>query len=725
MSQPSETETRVQQSAKLQIGEWSICQAEGSLSSNGRSVRLEPRVMDLLAYLAAHRERVVSKEELMAAVWGGAFVEEGVLSQAVHSLRKVLGDDARQPRYVQTIPKRGYRLVAPVIPEGETEKGLPPPASWTGVRVGSWGQLFFLATITIAAAVFLWLAGERLGIDERDGKQVDPGAAAGGTRIVVLPFENLGKPEHAFFADGLTEEITKDLASFPSLQVISRTSAMRYKGIRRPLSEIGRELRVDYVLEGTVRWAEGLGGRSRVRITPQLIRVADDIHVWADAFEREMGDIFEVQAEISRRVISQLGITLMPRDKEKLRAHPTENLEAYQAYLRGLEFKNQPFYSEEDLRKAVPMFERAVKLDPSFADAWAELSQAHSYLAFNSGASPSQVEEARQAMERAIAIEPNMVSVRLAQIYFTYRCLGKFDAAHGQVVAAVGLFPNDAEVLQAFGLILRRRGRLVEAIDAFRHAFSLDPRTVRLVWSMAETARALRDYKQSDRYFAQAISLAPDEPVFWEGMALNRLAWTDDLEQARAIIDDAPIPSHPKLMPAAFQLDLYERHFQRALAMLDPEKMRQLAPQVQSRIATLAAVARERSGDHRGALAAAEVNRITLEAQVVRFPREPFYLGYLAVALAQLGRKGEALSLAEEAVQQRRDDAFTGPRMLEIQAMVEMIVGNRHKAINRLARLLMTPYQSPISAAELRLSPIWDPLRDDPEFKKLVQGFAY
>ncbi|HSK74945.1 MAG TPA: tetratricopeptide repeat protein [Thermoanaerobaculia bacterium] len=555
---------------------------------------------------------------------------------------------------------------------------------------------------------------------ERQGSE-DPGATDRGMRIVVLPFENLGKPEDAFFADGLTEEITKDLASFPSLQVISRTSALRYTGTRKTLPEIGRELGVDYVLEGTVRWAPGSEGRSRVRITPQLIRAEDDTHLWADAFEREVEDIFEVQAEISHRVITQLGITLMPEDRESLRRPPTGDLEAYRAYLRGLELRNQPFYSEKHLLMAVPMLERAVELDPEFADAWAELSQTHSYLAFNADPSPIRVEKARQALQQGVALAPNLRSVRLAQAYFAYRCLGDFESAHKILASLVRSFPNDAEALQSLGFVLRRRGRLAESIEVLQRAFSLDPRTVKLVWAIAETHRGLRNYEQADNYYAQAISLAPDQPIYWEERAMNRLAWTGDLEEARSVLKESPIPDHLGLIPISFQLDFYERKYERALARLSPQRTQELAPQVQARLFTLAAMARERLGDRQGALTAAQTNRANLEAYIARFPNEPAYRAYLAITLAQLGHKSEALAQAEQAVSQKRHDTFTGPRFVEFQAMVDSILGRRREATERLAWLLVRPYQSPIPTVDLELNPVWDPLRNDPRFENLLR----
>jgi TolB-like protein/Flp pilus assembly protein TadD len=714
--------------------------------------------MDVLVYLASEPGRLVSKEELLEAVWGGSFVEEGALSQAIHSLRKALGDDARQPRYIRTIPKRGYRLVVPVsYDEGNGRAWASveaPSPSGPEPQIPSRGfdrrRLLFLTSIGIVIAIAILLAWKYLEADRNE--LMETGSAVNdGIRIVVLPFENIGTPENDFFTDGLTEEITKDLASLSPLQVISRNSAMRYKGGKKPLSKIGQELGVDYVLDGTVRWAEGSKGRPRVRITPKLIRVKDDVLTWAQSFDREVEDIFEVQAEISRRVITQLSISLLserkrelgelptgslesmralkvfstgsPERRRTLGVPPTGSLEAYRAYLQGLELKRKSFYSKGNVQSTAEAFERAVKLDPNFAAAWAELSQAYSSL-FNANQSPMRIEKAKQALDRAITLSPDAPSARLAQACFSYRCWRDLDSAYKQLTEAARLFPNDVEILQTLGLVLRHRGQMRPAVETLQRAFSRDPYTGELVWTIAETYRALRDFEQADRYYSQAITLAPDQPSFWEEMALNRLMWTGDLEEARSILKKTSIPEDPRLVPIAFQLDFYEREYGRALARLTPERMRELTLVEQSRLATLAAIARDRLGNHHSALAAAEANRLVLEARVSRFPDDPFFRAYLAVALAQLGREAEALSQVKQAVHQERHDAFYGPRIVQIQAMVDVILGRRREAMNRLNWLLSTPYKSSISPVDLRLDPVWDTLRTEPAFEHLVQKFG-
>jgi DNA-binding winged helix-turn-helix (wHTH) protein/TolB-like protein/tetratricopeptide (TPR) repeat protein len=695
-------ETSIPDLGQFCIGEWSVHQSEGTLRTNGRSVRLEPRVMDVLIYLAAHSERVVPKEELMAAVWGGAFVEEGALSQAVHTLRKVLGDDARQPRFIQTIPKRGYRLVAPMVRREAVEKSPAEieirapsqpaestrPFLWPSGRM----RLQVLALILLAVAAF-WITSSRF---------QQP------LRIVVLPFENRGTPEgdDAYLADGLTDEITNALGSIPSLQVVSSPGKQAQ---RTTASEMGRQLKVHYVLQGAIQWAKDPSGRIRVRVMPRLIRVEDGVQVWADTFEEPVDYIFEVEQRLSRAVISQMGIVLRPEQKQAIDRPPTANRDAYQAYIRGLGLKNQPFYSEEHLNQAIPLFERAVKLDPGFAAAWAQLSQTQSYLAFNNP-SPERVNLARTALEKGREIDPDALEVRLAQAYYTYRCLEDYTTAENQLRETLRRFPNKVEALESLGLVLRRTGKLEEAIETFKSALSLDPQEVRLRWWIGETYRAMRKYVEANNYLEQAVSMAPDQAVYWMEKAENVLAWSGDPKRVWAVLADSPDPRDPAMAIVAFQLDLYQGDYKSAVSRITPETMSGLAPQASGRIAVLSVIARERLEDYKGALAAAEENRRVLEDRVTKFPRDFLCRSYLAVTLAQLGRGSDALAQANEAVRQSKTDQFSGPRALESLALVRIILGNNDEARSILDFLSRTPYQGAISSVDLSLDPVWSPL---------------
>jgi tetratricopeptide (TPR) repeat protein len=532
-----------------------------------------------------------------------------------------------------------------------------------------------------------------------------------GIRIVVLPFTNLGEPEDLSFATGLTQEITANLTLIPRMLVIPGRDALGEKGVTRPPLEIGEELQVDYVLMGAVDW--GAGPR-QMRVRPQLIRLKDKVLVFGKPLEVGKGDLFKAQQEISRAVISKLDITLTPEQTQAIGERSTKNPEAYRAYVDGLMLKDQPFYSPKYLEQAARMFEQAVDLDPDFAEAWAELSQVHSYLGYNTDRSSKRKEQARGAMNKAVAEGPNLLATHLARAYFSYRCEEDYGAALRHIDAAARLAPNLPEVLEMRGLLLRRQGRLAEAIELLRRASELKPRKVDLVWPIAETYGALREYDQADKYFERAISLAPDQSFYYEQQALNRLAWTGNLAEARAILEDSPVSKTPQLQLAAFYFDLYERKYRQALARVSPEDREELSFADQCRLAAMSVVALERLGDRNGARALAEANLSVLRLRTAQYSRHPLFRIYLALALAQLGRREEALANAEQAVEQSRHDKFSGPKVVEVQAMVAAILGRREQAVVLLRQLLSAHYREPISIAKVRLDPVWSLLHDNP-----------
>ncbi len=720
--------SQIQESTNLtpfRLGDWEVRPNEGVLCSGGRSVRLEPRVMDVLVHLAASPERVVSKEELLTEVWGGSFVEEGALTQAIHSLRKALGDDAKKPRFIQTVPKRGYRLVVSRVSQepkleavgARAEPLLAPPSAPRG-RLEETPQprrLTWLLLAILGCATVLGLM-----LFDRGSKGEARGTPAGAPiRIVVLPFDDLGKSPEPYFTVGLTQEITRDLGSIPSLAVMYRPVAEPIEQRTRQPHEIATALGADYVLFGSVQWQPRLDGRPRARIRPSLF-TADGVQAWTDSFDSDTEDILEVQAKISRQLMDSLDTNLSTEQPLSPRRQSSRNAEARLAYFRGLSLKDQPFYSEQQLAKAATAFQRAVDLDPAFAAAWAELSMVHSYLAYNTDPTSDRVSRAGVALEKAMKLGSDLPEVRLAEAYYTYRCKEDFDSALAQLDEAAKRHPNDPEISKTYGLLLRRKGRYEEAIEAFRHAEWLDPRTGEIIWILPETYRAMRRFEEADRGFAEAIKQAPDESFFWEQRALNRLASTGKPEEARQILDDSGMAGTPSVELVAARLDLYEGKYQDALERLSGDWVGRMPSETQARIFMMEAIARERSGDSRGALAVAESNRVFLKEMITLHPNRALYRVCLAVALAQLGEPREAISEAERAARMRQADAFSGPRIEEIQALVNVELGRRSEALALLDSLGSKPYRESITRTDLLLDPIWEPLRGEPGFQFLV-----
>src|SRR2546425_458958 len=305
--------------------------------------------------------------------------------------------------------------------------------------------------------------------------------------LVVLPFENLGRPEDEYFADGMTEEVTARLAGLHGLGVIGRTSAIQYKRTTKTIPQIGQELGVEYILEGTVRWEKPPHGPNRVRVTPQLIRVSDASHVWANVYDAALADVFAVQSTIARQVAETLDVTLLAPEREALAAKPTTNLEAYDYYLRGKDYDARN-YVEEDARLAVRMYQRAVQLDPRFALAYAALARAHLFLSWIFDQT-GELPKAQAALGRAQQLGPELAETHLALGYYYYWGSRDYDRALEQFGWVRERQPNDPDVISAIGYIRRRQGRWAEAVSNLIRAAELDPRSHSLFFDLGQTYR--------------------------------------------------------------------------------------------------------------------------------------------------------------------------------------------------------------------------------------------
>jgi len=378
------------------------------------------------------------------------------------------------------------RRLRRITDEGTASLQSGPATAVGSSRARAWG-IAVLALLVLAVGFVLSRVLLPPGDDSDERKM-----------IAVLPLENLGPAEDEYFADGLTEEITSRLAGLRGLGVISRTSTLRYKSERPALQQIGRELGVEYVLEGTVRWEHRDDGTSRVLVTPQLIRVADDTHLWTDRYTRDLAEIFAVQADIASEVARELDVTLLERERTTLAAHPTENLEAYQAYLRGLQALKNPNSREADFLAAETEFERAIVLDPGFTMAHVRLGEAHCELVFWAyDRSEARVGKAAAALERAAALEPDLPEVHRGLGSYYYMVHKDLDRALTEFAIAGEGLPNDPELLESTAYIMRRQGRFTEAIAELNRAAGLDPRNAWLRRSGGSVLR--REHRPGSR----------------------------------------------------------------------------------------------------------------------------------------------------------------------------------------------------------------------------------
>jgi TolB-like protein/Flp pilus assembly protein TadD len=539
--------------------------------------------------------------------------------------------------------------------------------------------------------------------------------------LVVLPFENLGLPEDEYFADGITTEITSRLAALHELGVISRSSTIRYKKTEKTIKEIGEELGVDFVLEGTVRWDRNPEGRGRVRVTPQLIQVSGDNQLWSDRYDREIEDIFAVQSDIAEQVIRQLDITLLEPERRALEARPTDNLEAYQAYLRGVDYLMKPDDTEEQFRLAIQMFERAIELDPNFALAFVGLTETLSTLThYGIDLTEENISKAKAAADRVLLLQPELPEGHMALGFYYYLCHKDYDRALNELAMAAKDLPNNSRIPECIGYILARQGNFEESINNLKKAFELNPQEARLARELGDHSQPLRRYEEAERYYDRSISLDPDQIGAYGWKAFNY--WLQgSLEKARATLEEMPKKTDPQSLHAWHIWWVYqricERNYQAALELLSSD----FVESSNGRKARLAGFVYNLMNEPELAHNSFDSARILLEKKAKKQPDDPPTHSQLGIAYAGLGRKEDAIREGKLAVElySVSKDAYEGPEHVINLALIYVMVGEFEEALDKIEFLFSIPnyYSVPF----FRLDPRWDPLREHPGFKRLLE----
>ncbi len=547
--------------------------------------------------------------------------------------------------------------------------------------------------------------------------------------LAVLPFENLGSPEDDYFAAGITEEITSRLATIRELGVISRTSADHYAGTDKTIKEIGAELGVGYVLEGTVRWARGPEGASKVRITPQLIRVSDDTHLWSEPYDRVIQDIFEIQSDIAQNVVEHLGLALLDKKHPAVETRPTENLDAYQAYLQAQYWAGQPHFAADNWERAIQSYEHAVEIDPRFALAYAKLSAAHARLYyFWYDFSPERREKAKTAVDKAVELAPDAPEVHLALGYYHLFVERDVPKAFGEFEIAARDLPDDDDILRAKGDGFREQGHWTEAIDHYRRACELNPRSASLWVDLAECDWWSRRYPEAIEECNKAIALAPDQMWPYLAKVFDYWSWKgkDALEESRATLEAMESGQDPDWMVWTwFYQAVFEGDYQEALGYLTSFSKDWIRIKVGATpISLLSAQVHELLNEPRLAVSDYENAKDALEKEVLVYPEDPRYHSSLGVAYAALGRKDDAIREGKRAVEllpMSKDAVYGIPYVIDL-AHIYTLLGDAEAAAGELEHLLSVP--SWISSAWLQMDPRWNRLRDDPRFKRLIEKYA-
>jgi TolB-like protein/class 3 adenylate cyclase/Tfp pilus assembly protein PilF len=546
--------------------------------------------------------------------------------------------------------------------------------------------------------------------------------------IAVLPFENLSQDKaNAYFADGIQDEILTRLSKIADLKVISRTSTQHYKSAPENLPEIAKQLGVAHILEGSVQKSG-----NAVRVNVQLIKAANDSHLWAETFDRKLTDIFSVESEVAKAIADQMRAHLTGREEQVIAAKPTDNVEAYDAYLRGLAYTLKAGTSSATSLGAQKYLREAVRLDPKFALSWALLSyvDALGYITLTLQPTVGLREEARQAAETALTLQPSLGEALHAKGQYYYACLKDYDTAVRYFEQARQFLPNSSRISESLAYVTRRRGQWDQSESYFNEAERLDPRNVNLLAQRAFSYICLRRFPEALRKLDQVLNIAPDDV---DTLALKAaIAQAEgDLPRAAALL----APLHPTADDAqAVETQVYQVILERRAAPIIPRLKDILAKPdpalgyINGELRFWLGWAQEVAGDHAVAQETWRLARSELEPFVKEQPENYKVIGDVALTSMGVGDKAAALALAERAmaVIPLEKDAFGGPTPIEILARVAAGMGEPDRAIAALEKLLSIPYYGPLAEnmpltpALLRLDPMFDPLRNDPRFQKLA-----
>ncbi len=485
----------------LRFGAFELDLEGGELRKSGVLIHLPPQPLKVLALLARQAGQAITREEIRQQVWGDeTFVDfEQGLNHCIKQIRTALGDDAEAPRYIQTLPRRGYRFLAPV--EGAAAPAPSPAAGTRRLPLGSWTVgVPLLAALGAAVLLILNVAGlrERL-LPKPAPPRIDS--------IAVLPLENLSHdPEQEHLADGMTEELITTLGQISALRVISRTSVMRYKGTKKPLPEIARELNVHAVIEGTLLRSGG-----RVRITANLLHAPTDRHLWAASYERDLGDILTLQRELARTVAKEIRAALSPEEQARLSRSRPLNPEAHELYLKG-QYHYYKWRTEE-FKKALAYFEKAIAVDPNYAQAYLGLAKTYGFLWMERYLPPKEVyPRFSAALKRALEIDDTLPEAHYVLAVSAWYFYWNWAQAEAEFQRALALNPNLEEARIEYGWFLASMGRHTEGIAEAKRAVEGDPLSFSANLALGSNYHAARHYDQAIAQYLRTIELDPTDP---------------------------------------------------------------------------------------------------------------------------------------------------------------------------------------------------------------------
>lgn len=546
--------------------------------------------------------------------------------------------------------------------------------------------------------------------------------------IVVLPFENLGPNDKEYFVDGMTDEVTSRLSGVSALSVIARSSAMQYKNTTKTFKQIGEELGVNFILQGTVRW-DNSDGTTRVRVNPTLIKVEDGTQTWSQSMESVLSSAFKLQSDIASRVAGAMDVALATSEKKSIETSLTENAEAYDYYMQSLEYSDTRI-SKSDFEIAERLLNRAISSDPSFAAAYARLGRLHaSFYWFFYDRTESRAEKARAMAEKALEMAPELSEAHEAIAWYHYHIKLDYAKALEEFNIALKYRPSNSTVYYGIAAVMRRQGNMRGSVESFKKSVEVNPRAADIIRQLAETQTLLREYEDAAKNYDRALELTPDVTVIYWEKGRNLILWkgtsadmTGILETARRMGKVNETENLPRFMNYYFEI--LNRNFDKAQTALDQSTAEALADNQFTYMPTLLlrAVLEEARGN--GSLAKKHFGNVSifLENKLRSNKDDERIYSAMGLAYAGLGRKEEAIRSGKRAVEMLpvEKEAWRGSFRLLDLARIYAATGEQEKAIDLLERLLSIPGE--ISVPLIKAEPWWDPLRNNPRYQKLISG---
>src|SRR5436309_86331 len=615
-----------------------------------------------------------------------------------------------------------------LTPEGIRRSEEISPREPETPKTGKWTAIIVAAALLAAALLAFQFARTKRPANAELAKQTAPTATLDKS-VAVLPFENLSSDkENAFFAQGIQDEIITTLSRISGLRVISRTSTAHYQSAPENLSEIGRQLRVSNVLEGSVQKAG-----DRVHINVQLIRADTDAHLWAQSYNRELTDIFGVEAEVAKSIADSLQATLSPQEKARVETKPTTNADAYVLYLRGRDYQRRPDNLLQDFKSAINFYDQAIKLDPKFALAHARLSATASVMYHFFEPTENWKQKADAEALESLRLQPNLGEGHLALGLYHYYIEGDYDAALRELKLAAEVLPNDGDVGLYVAAVQRRRGDLTQALAAYQHAEQIDPRNSVMLYDASQTYFGLRDWRTAAERMDRVLALSPDSFNVKVQRGYVEFYWKRSTAPIKAALQSLPPNFDPDGFAtfARWDVSLMDRDAdaaEKALANCPLETITSQTGVALPKSYLRACVDLVR-GDAAKAQSEFESARPAIETLVNDSPQDGTRRAQLGLVYAFLGRKEDALREGKQAMELKpiTDDVIEGAVVEAFYALICARLGMNDETISRIERLLKTPFaidydDASISLSDLRQRWEWDPLRNDPRFQKIIAG---